>query len=289
LLNVLPGDPLAGLLSPDATKADRDNLAHSLGLDLPLPVQYGTWLLHLAQGDLGQSFSRRRPVSELIGTAFGNTILLASTAAVLGLVSGIGLGFLAALRPGRVADRVISLFSMIGLSVPSYWLGLLLIIVFSATLKWLPSSGMGTTRDDPFDLLTHLIMPAIATAAVTIGMTARATRASVIETFGEDFVFTLRAKGLTDGELLLHVAKNAAPPIMTVAGLQLGYLLGGSVLVETIFSWPGLGRLIFQSIQSRDLRVIQAAVLVISVTFVLMNLLVDVLQIVVNPRLRRAS
>jgi peptide/nickel transport system permease protein len=260
-----------------------------LGLDLPLPVQYGTWLLHLAQGDLGQSFSRRRPVSELIGTAFGNTILLASTAAVLGLVSGIGLGFLAALRPGRVADRVISLFSMIGLSVPSYWLGLLLIIVFSATLKWLPSSGMGTTRDDPFDLLTHLIMPAIATAAVTIGMTARATRASVIETFGEDFVFTLRAKGLTDGELLLHVAKNAAPPIMTVAGLQLGYLLGGSVLVETIFSWPGLGRLIFQSIQSRDLRVIQAAVLVISVTFVLMNLLVDVLQIVVNPRLRRAS
>jgi peptide/nickel transport system permease protein len=289
LLNVLPGDPLAGLLSPDATKADRDNLAHSLGLDLPLPVQYGNWLLHLAQGDLGQSFSRRRPVSELIGTAFGNTILLASTAAVLGLVSGIGLGFLAALRPGRVADRVISLFSMIGLSVPSYWLGLLLIIVFSATLKWLPSSGMGTTRDDPFDLLTHLIMPAIATAAVTIGMTARATRASVIETFGEDFVFTLRAKGLTDGELLLHVAKNAAPPIMTVAGLQLGYLLGGSVLVETIFSWPGLGRLIFQSIQSRDLRVIQAAVLVISVTFVLMNLLVDVLQIVVNPRLRRAS
>jgi peptide/nickel transport system permease protein len=288
LLNVLPGDPLAGLLSPDATKADRDNLSHSLGLDLPLPVQYGNWVLHLFQGDLGQSFSRRRPVSELIQTAFGNTLILASTAAVVGLVGGIAMGFAAALRPGRWADRLISLLSMVGLSVPSYWLGLLLIIVFSATLKWLPSAGMGTTSGDPLDILAHLIMPAIATAAVTIGMTARAARAAVIETFGEDFVLTLQAKGLSDPQILKHVARNAAPPIMTVAGLQLGYLLGGSVLVETIFSWPGLGRLIFQAIQSRDLRVIQAAVLVISVTFVLMNLLVDVLQVVVNPRLRRA-
>jgi peptide/nickel transport system permease protein len=208
---------------------------------------------------------------------------------VLGLLGGISFGFVAALRPGRWADRAISLFSMIGLSVPSYWLGLLLIIVFSATLKWLPSSGMGNASDDPLDLLAHLVMPAIATAAVSAGMTARAARASVLETFGEDFVLTLRAKGLRNRDILFHVAKNAAPPIMTVAGLQLGYLLGGSVLVETIFSWPGLGRLIYQAIQSRDLRVIQAAVLVISVTFVLMNLLVDVLQLLVNPRLRRAA
>lgn len=288
LMNVLPGDPLAGLLSPDATKADRDSLAHSLGLDLPLPVQYVNYVVHFAQGDLGQSFSRRRPVAELIGTAFGNTLLLASTAAVLGVVGGVGFGFLAALRPGRWADRAISFFSMIGLSVPSYWLGLLLIIVFSATLKWLPSSGMGNATDDPLDLLSHLIMPAIAAAAVTAGMTSKAARASVLETFGEDFVLTLRAKGLRNRDILFHVAKNAAPPIMTVAGLQLGYLLGGTVMVETIFSWPGLGRLIYQAIQSRDLRVIQAAVLVISVTFVLMNLLVDVLQLFVNPRLRRA-
>ncbi|GAC1325244.1 MAG: ABC transporter permease [Chloroflexota bacterium] len=289
LLNILPGDPLAGLLAPDATKADRETLAHAVGLDLPLPMQYVTWLAHLVQGDMGQSFSRRQPVSTLIGTAFGNTVLLAATAAVLGLTTGVGLGFLAALRPGRWADRTISFLSTIGLSIPSYWLGLLLIIIFSATLKWLPSSGMGNSQDNPVDLLTHLIMPAIATSAVTVGMTARAARASVIETFGEDFVLTLRAKGLSNGAILWHVARNAAPPIMTVAGLQLGYLLGGSVLVETIFSWPGLGRLIYQAIQARDLRVIQAAVLVISVTFVLMNLCVDVLQVLVNPRLRRAT
>jgi len=191
LLNVLPGDPLAGLLSPDATKADRDNLSHALGLDLPLPVQYGNWLLHLAQGDLGQSFSRRRPVAELIQTAFGNTLVLACTAAVVGLLGGISMVVLAALRPGRWADRLISLLGMIGLSVPSYWLGLLLIIVFSATLNWLPSAGMGNTSGDALDVLAHLVMPAIATAAVTIGMTARAARAAVIEAFGEDFVLTL--------------------------------------------------------------------------------------------------
>jgi peptide/nickel transport system permease protein len=139
------------------------------------------------------------------------------------------------------------------------------------------------------DLLTHLLMPALAASAVTIGLTARMTRASLIETFGEDFVLLLRAKGLTGGQILRHVAKNAAPPILTVAGLQVGFLLGGSVLVETIFSWPGLGQLIFQSIASRDLRVIQAAVLVIAVTFVSINLVIDLLQTVLNPRLRRAS
>jgi peptide/nickel transport system permease protein len=288
LLNVLPGDPLAGLLSPDATAQDRAELAQRTGLADPLPVQYTSWVSNVVRGDLGWSFSRRRPIAELIGNAFANTVILASAAAVIGLCVGISLGLLAALLRGRWLDRGISIISLLGLSVPNYWLAILLIIGFSASLQWLPAAGMYGSDGDLADLLKHLAMPALATSAVTIGLVARTTRASIIETYGDDFVLLLQAKGLSGLQILAHVLKNAAPPIMTVAGLQIGFLLGGSVLVETIFSWPGLGQLIFQSIASRDLRLIQAAVLIIAVTFVMINLLIDVAQVFVNPRLRRA-
>jgi peptide/nickel transport system permease protein len=288
LLNVLPGDPLAGLLSPDATQRDRDELARRMGLADPLPLQYITWVSNVAHGDLGWSFSRRRPIAELIGTAFANTVILASAAAAIGLTVGIGAGLLAAMLRGRWLDRGISTVSLLGLSVPNYWLAILLIIGFSASLQWLPAAGMYGTDGDLPDLLRHLLMPALATSAVTIGLVARTTRASIMETYGEDFVQLLQAKGLSSGQILGHVLKNAAPPIMTVAGLQVGFLLGGSVLVETIFSWPGLGQLIFQSIAARDLRLIEAAVLVIAVTFVTINLVIDIAQVFVNPRLRRA-
>ncbi len=288
LLQVLPGDPLAGLLAPDSTPADREELSKRMGLSEPLPVQYVLWFGNVLQGDLGWSFSRRRPINELIGTAFSNTLILAAAAALIGLTVGITLGLVSALLRGRAADKVISIIAMLGLSVPNYWFAILLIILFSATLQLLPAAGMYGPDGDFIDLVKHLIMPAIATSAVTVGLTARTTRASIMETYGEDFVLLLQAKGLTGPQILLHVLKNAAPPIMTVAGLQIGFLLGGTVLVETIFSWPGLGQLIFQAISSRDLRLIQAAVLVIAVTFVTINLLIDVLQVLVNPRLRHA-
>jgi peptide/nickel transport system permease protein len=288
LLQVLPGDPLAGLLAPDATQADREELSKRMGLSDPLPVQYVLWFGNVLQGDLGWSFSRRRPINELIGTAFSNTLILAAAAALIGLTVGITLGLVSALLRGRAADKVISIIAMLGLSIPNYWFAILLIILFSATLQLLPAAGMYGPDGDFIDLVKHLIMPAVATSAVTIGLTARTTRASIMETYGEDFVLLLQAKGLTGPQILMHVLKNAAPPIMTVAGLQIGFLLGGTVLVETIFSWPGLGQLIFQAISSRDLRLIQAAVLVIAVTFVTINLLIDVLQVLVNPRLRHA-
>ena len=289
LLQVLPGDPLAGLLAPDSTAADREELSRRMGLSDPLPVQYVIWLGNVVQGDLGWSFSRRRPINELIGTAFSNTLVLAAASALIGLAVGIGLGLISALVRGKWADKVISMIAMIGLSVPNYWVAILLIILFSATLQLLPAAGMYGPDGDFVDLLKHLVMPALATSAVTIGLTARTTRASIIETYGEDFVLLLQAKGLTGLQILLHVIKNAAPPIMTIAGLQIGFLLGGTVLVETIFSWPGLGQLIFQAISSRDLRLIQAAVLVIAVTFITINLLIDVAQVFVNPRLRHAA
>jgi peptide/nickel transport system permease protein len=289
LLYVLPGDPLAGLLAPDATQKDRDELAQRMGLNDPPPVRYLNWLRDVSQGDLGYSFSRRRDVSELIGTAFVNTVRLAAAAAVFGVGVGLLLGTLAALTTGRWMDRAISMVAVVGLSVPQFWLAILLIIIFSATLRLLPASGMNSPDGNAVTALKHLIMPALAASLVTIGNVTRMTRASLIQMYGEDFTMTLRAKGLRSYEILFHTIKNAAPPIMTIVGLQVGFLLGGSVLVETIFAWPGMGQLIYQAIVSRDLRVIQASVLVIAVTFITVNLIVDILQTIVNPRLRKGG
>src|SRR3712207_5178248 len=202
LLNVLPGDPLAGLLAPDSTQQDREELARRMGLADPLPVQYVTWVSSVLQGDLGWSFSRRRPIAELVGTAFANTVILATAAAAIGLTVGIGLGLIAALVRGTWLDKAISMLALLGLSVPNYWLAILLIIAFSASLQWLPAAGMYGPDGDLVDLLKHLIMPALATSAVTIGLVARTTRASIIEAYGEDFILLLQAKGLTALQIL---------------------------------------------------------------------------------------
>ena len=291
LMSVLPGDPLAGLLAPDASQADRAAMAREMGLDDPLPVRYVQWLGDMAQGDFGYSPYRRRDVSELIGTAYANTVRLAVAAAVLGVTVGLTLGTIAAMNRGRIADRVVTSLAMCGISVPSYWMAILLIIVFSASLKWLPAGGMTSNGAETgvFDYLKHVAMPALASAFVSIGVSTRMTRASLLETYGQDFVDLLRAKGLSSRQILVHVAKTAASPVVTVAGLQVGFLLGGSVLIETIFSWPGVGQLINGAIAARDFQVLQAGVLVIAVTFVLMNLLVDILQLIIDPRLRKAA
>lgn len=290
LLNVLPGDPLAGLLDPSsgATAEDRERLAEELGLNDPLPVRYVEWMGGVLQLDFGYSPFRQREVAGLIASAWMNTLILAAAAAAIGVTAGVGLGTLAALNRGGWVDRIVSAISVTGISIPNYWVAILFIIIFSATLNWLPASGMHGSEGGFIDFLKHLIMPAVSLALVTIGMTARMTRASLMQTFGEDFVSTLRAKGLRERKVLLHVTKNAAAPILTVAGLQVGFLLGGSVLVETIFSWPGLGQLMVTAISARDLQVVQAAVLVIAVGFVLINLIVDIVQALIDPRLRNA-
>ncbi len=290
LMSVLPGDPLAGLLAPDASAADRAALAEQMGLNRSLPVRYVNWLNDIAHGDFGYSPYRRRDVSELLGTAYANTLRLAFASIILGMTVGLTLGTLAAWHRGRLTDRLVTSFAMGGISVPSYWIAILLIIVFSATLKWLPASGMHSNDATGLvDYLKHVSMPAVASAFVSIGVTTRMTRASLVETYGQDFVDLLRAKGLSSLQILLHVAKTAASPVVTVAGLQVGFLLGGSVLIETIFSWPGVGQLIYGAIAARDFAVLQAGVLLIAVTFVLMNLLVDVMQLIIDPRLRKAA
>jgi peptide/nickel transport system permease protein len=289
LLTILPGDPLAGLLPENAQPADRERLAEELGINRPLPVRYVSWLGDIARGDLGYSPFRRRPVADLIADAWQNTAVLAISSAIVGLGLGVLAGITASVFHGRWPDRVISTFALTGLSVPSYFVAILLVIVFSATLKLLPSSGVTGESGDVLDFASHLAMPLLSGSLVTLAITARVARASMAETFSADFVDLLRAKGLRSWQVLLHVIKNAASPVLTTSGLQVGNLLGGSVLIETIFSWPGIGMLVYTAISARDLRVVQGATLVIAVTFVLLNVLVDLLQMTIDPRQRRTT
>jgi peptide/nickel transport system permease protein len=289
LLSILPGDPLAGLLAPDATPEDRVRLEREMGLDAPLPVRYVRWLGDIAQGDFGYSPFRRREVSELIANAWQNTAILAGVSAVFGLTLGIAAGTVAGVYRGTKIDRLVTSAAIVGLSVPSFWVAILLLIVFSAQLQWLPAGGIADWSRGPVTYAKYLIMPVLAGSLITVAITARVARASIVETYQAEFVELLRAKGLSERQVLWHVGKNAISPVLTTAGLQVGYLLGGSVLIETIFSWPGLGQLVFNAITARDLLVVQATTLVIAVTFVLLNLTVDLLQATFDPRLKRAA
>ncbi len=291
LMNVLPGDPVATLLGPDASNADRLALRHSLGLDKPLPTQYVDWLGRTLTGDLGYSQYRRAEVLSLINAAWVNTAILAGFSALFGLVAGVALGFAAGARRGKVVDKVISTFGMAGLSIPSFFVAIILLTFFAARWRWLPAGGTslsGAGQGGLGEFVRHLIMPVVAGSLVTLAITARVTRASIVEAYQADFVETLRAKGLTGLQILRHVFKNALSPVLTTSGLQIGYLLGGSVLIETIFQWPGIGLLLYNAIEARDLVVVEGTTLVIAGTFVLINLLVDLLQAVIDPRQRYA-
>jgi peptide/nickel transport system permease protein len=290
LLYLVPGDPLDSILPPDASAETRARVAESLGFDQPVPLQYTAWLGRVLRGDLGTSLARNRPVATMIVEAVGNTLVLATAAGVLALALGLALGTLAAVCYGTWVDRLVRAISVGGVSIPPYWVALLLIIVFAVQLHWLPASGMRSVTGDGGigDVLSHLILPAIAASLVALGLMARMVRASVLDILHQDFILTLRAKGMGERTVLQHTLKNAAPPIMTVAGIQIGHLLGGSVLVETVCGWPGVGQLIYQAISQRDVPVTQGGVLMVSLLFVLLNLTVDVLHGVVDPRIRRA-
>jgi peptide/nickel transport system permease protein len=288
LMTVLPGDPAAAFLSPDASKAEREAVRQKLGLNDPLPVRYVRWLNDTVHGNLGHSPYRRKDVKDLLSQAWQNTAILAVASAVVGIGLGVVLGTLAGVYRDRWIDRLVSLIALTGISIPSFWVAILLLIVFSAQLRWLPTAGMGASGD-LIDLFKHLIMPVAGASLAAIAVTARVTRASVVETYSADFVELLRAKGLHSWQILLHVAKNAVSPVLTTSGLQLGNLLGGAVLIETIFRWPGMGLLVFNAISARDILVVEGATLVIAATFVILNVFVDVLSATIDPRLRRGA
>jgi peptide/nickel transport system permease protein len=292
LVYIAPGDPLETVLPPDATAATIAQIKHIYGFDKPIPVQYVIWLGRVLVGNFGISIASGRPVISEVGQALANTGLLAVFAVPLAFTLGYTMGAIAGCFPGGWLDRCVTGTAVAGVSVPNYWLGIVLVILFSVQYTWLPATGMGPDGASQLHLLQwtdlqYFVLPVITLAMIPIGIIARSSRAAVAEIRNQDFVQTLRAKGLSEWAVIRHMLKNALPPAMAVMGLQFGYLLGGSILVETVFSWPGSGYLLSKAIINRDVPVLQGTILALSMIFVAANLLVDLLQSLVDPRLRR--
>jgi ABC-type dipeptide/oligopeptide/nickel transport system permease component len=273
------GDPATLLVSQDATQADIAAIRRAYGLDQPLTVQYARFVSRAARGDLGYSYRQGLPVAELIAERLRATGELALAGLAVAVLLGIPLGIVAAARHGSALDTAAMAGALLGTSVPSFWLGLVLIIVFGVKLGWLPISGSGT--------LKHLLMPAFVLGGFYAAQISRLTRTSLLEVLAQDFVRTARAKGLGGRAVLLkHVLRNATLPVMTVLGMDFGRMLGGAVVVETIFAWPGMGRLAVQAVLGRDFPVVQGTAIMGAAVFLAVNLLIDVLYGWVDPRLR---
>lgn len=287
LVRLMPGDAADILIPPEAPREVRDMLRAAFGLDQPVHIQYVLWLKRLLVGDLGVSIFSNQPVAAELFSALGNTLMLAVPAAVLGFSLGIGLGVLAAFNRGTWLDRLFAGIAITGVSLPHYWVGMVLVAIFAVVLSWLPAQGMGPEGATTWMQIQHLILPVVTLSLIPMGVVSRLVRANVLETLSQEFVDTLRAKGLGRRRVLWHVLRNAAPSVLALMGLQLGYLIGGSILVETVFNWPGSGGLMNLAIFRRDVPVLSATILVLAGIFVLINLLVDIAQAAIDPRIRR--
>jgi peptide/nickel transport system permease protein len=275
----LSGDPTLLLVPEGATAEQIAQLRHELGFDRPLPVQYLAYLSDLVRGDLGQSLVQRLPVSLILGSRLPYTLALAAGALAVALVIGIPAGIVMAVWRGGVVERLLAALVLAGQSLPTFWSGILLILFFGVTLRWLPTSGA--------DSLASLVMPSLALGALAMSTFARMTRISVLDELSRDYVVAARARGLSMGATVArHVLRNAAIPVITVTALEIGNLLAGAVIVETVFAWPGIGQLAMQSIQARDFLVVQGIVLFVSVTYIAMNLLADLAYTAIDPRIR---
>ncbi len=279
LLVYLAGDPAVLLAGEDATPAQIQEIREANGFDRPIPVQYVDWLINAAQGDLGTSYSSGRPALEVILRALPATLLLVVTALALAAVIGVVVGVLAAVSRGSVFDRIVIGGSVFFQSLPTFWLGIVMVLVFSATLRLLPTSGFRGPE--------YLILPAITLAAFVVGTFSRIVRSSMLEVLDSDYVRTARAKGASPRVVVFgHALRNAALPIITVIGLELGSLVGGAVVTETVFGWPGISTIALSSISTRDMPIVQAFVLVVGVIVVLINLTIDILYTRLDPRTR---
>jgi peptide/nickel transport system permease protein/oligopeptide transport system permease protein len=278
---MLPGDPAQVLAGQMASQEDIKNIRQQLGLDKPIFVQYGIFLSRLARLDLGRSARTQNPVIKEIWARLPNTMILAVAAITLACLFGIPAGIISAVRPYTWIDYLFTSMALFGISMPVFWLGLMLIVIFSLVLHWLPAGGIGSWK--------HVILPSFTLAAFVVAFITRITRASMIETLSQDYTTTARSKGLKEQVVIVkHALKNALIPIVTVVGLQFGLLLGGAVLTETVFAWPGLGRLIVDSILARDYPVIQGTILIFGLLYILVNLVVDLLYAFIDPRIRYA-
>lgn len=280
-VRLIPGDPAQLIAGPQASLADVQALRQRLGLDRPIPLQYVQYLADVARLNLGESLRLSQPASTAVAGRLGATFLLAVSAMLTGALLSFPLGVVAALRPRTFLDTVVSVFSLIGQSVPSFWIGLMFILIFARQLNWLPSSGIGTPR--------HLLLPTLTLALPLVGILTRLVRTGLLDVLNEEYIRTAHAKGLRLRTVVArHALRNMFIPVITVMGLQLGNLLGGAVIVETVFGWPGAGQLLVTAIGNRDYPVIQAGILLITTGFVLVNLLVDISYGYLDPRVRYA-
>lgn len=279
LIHLIPGDPVDLILGEQALPADRQMIAHELNLDKPVMVQYGIFLKGLVTGDWGKSIFDRRPVLELLKDRYSATLLLACAAMFVAMLVAIPMGILAAIKRNSVWDSLAMLIALIGISVPNFWLGPVLILIFSVYLGFLPISGAGS--------LSALILPSITLGAALAAMLSRMTRSSMIEEIKREYVVTARAKGVSERRIIFkHALKNALNPIITIVGLQVATLLAGTIITEKIFSWPGIGSLLLDSIRRRDYPVVEGCILIISFAYVIINTMVDCLYKAFDPRVR---
>jgi peptide/nickel transport system permease protein len=291
LVHITPGDPLVAVLPADASQELANQLRAAYGFDRPLPVQFGLWLWRALHGDLGSSIATGRPVLTEVLRAVSNTVTLAIAAAVIGFALGLFFGLVAGYFRDTWIDKLATSIAISGVSLPHYWLGMVLVIIFSVELNWLPAVGAGPSGSGAWEWdwahLRFLVLPAITTSVIPMGIITRTVRALTGDILNQDFVEALRAKGLRETQVFRHVLKNAAPTALAVMGLQLGYMLGGSILIETVFSWPGSGLLLNSAIFQRDLPLLQGTILVLALFFVILNLLVDIAQAAIDPRIQR--
>lgn len=289
ILNLAPGGPLAAYaLNPNMTQADIARLKHQLGLDRPLPVQYGIWIEGLVIGDWGRSYRDQQPVLSIIGERLPATLELMVTAEIIAIILGVLVGILGAVRRYSVFDYLATIGAMIALSIPTFWFGLMVIYIFAVKLGWLPPGNITTVGNGSLiDRLYHLIAPALVLALVTVAIWSRYTRSSMIDVINQDYIRTARAKGLGERVVLLgHGLRNAILPLITIAGLQLPSLFGGALVTETVFTWPGMGRLFVDSLGYRDYPVLMGILMFTAILVLLGNLTADVLYAVADPRIR---
>jgi peptide/nickel transport system permease protein len=287
IMHMIPGDPALVYAGPDATPEALAAIRQQMGLDQPLPIQYLRWLQHVVRLDFGVSYTSKYPVIDLIQQKAGATLELALAAALLQVAIGIPLGILAALHQRRWIDYVISGYNSVVMAIPNFWLGILLILLFSLQFRVLPPAGRIEFLAHPAVAWKSLLMPAFSLALFASASVTRFTRAAMLEVLGEQYVRTARAKGLRERVVIVrHALRNALIPVVTVVGIHFGYLLGGAVIIESVFAWPGMGRLIMQGIANRDYTVVQGALVLFVAAFVVLNLLIDVCYVFLDPRIR---
>ena len=290
ITRVLPGNPAVSILGPQATAEDIAKMEEEMGLHDPMPVQYINYMKRILTGDLGTSYRYNRPVADLIFEKLPNTLQIALASLIIALLIGVPVGIISAVKQYSVFDYISMIAALIGVSMPSFWLGLMLVLIFSVNLGWFPTMGMGVISNGIGDVISHLFLPSLCLSFGSMANFARISRSSMLEVIDQDYMKAVRAKGIRENVVIIkHGLKNALPPIVTVLGMRIAALMTGAIMIETIFSWPGIGRLIVDAINNNDFEMIQGTVLFMAILYVTVNLVVDIIYLYINPKVSYES